>query len=55
VRGGSEGSVEQRRGPLHKNQIRGLGLVSDLIKLSILKPAAHARYRDEEVAAFLGE
>jgi len=29
--------------------------VSELIKLSILKPAAKARYRVEEVAAFLGD
>ena len=29
--------------------------MSDLIKLSILKPAAHDRYRVEEVAAFLGD
>jgi len=31
------------------------GLVSDLLQLSILKPAAHAGYQVEEVAAFLGE
>ncbi len=30
-------------------------LVSGLIQLSILKPAAHARDRVEDVAAFLGE
>jgi len=30
-------------------------LVSDLIKLCILKPAAKAKYRAEEVSAFLGD
>ncbi len=30
-------------------------LVSDLLKLSILKPAANVRDRVEEVAAFLGD
>ena len=30
-------------------------LASDLIKLCILKPAAKAKYRAEEVSAFLGD
>jgi len=40
--------------PQSRNQ-SGLDLVSDLIKLSILKPAANNKYRVEEVAAFLGD
>jgi len=39
----------------HSRRVLAWGLVSDLIKLSILKPATHVRYRVEEMAAFLGD